>query len=253
MAERLAAINAYLIAGGKYHDFDFARLELLKLLAEHERVRVRVGADYSDIDAIGGADLLITYTCDVVPSGNEIDGLRRFFARGKRWFALHGTNSLMTFVDKDHVDCPPLEPEFLSMLGSQFKAHPPIGRFKVTVKQPDHPLVAGIGNFIVEDEHYLQDYLPGNDPLLVTTFGGRTETFTKSEWTDQEHMAMYLRQHGAGEILYLALGHCRGRFDLKPLADFYPFVERGAWQLPVYYELLRRGIRWALQSNAKPA
>ena len=38
-------IDAYLVTGGKYHDVDFARLELLKLLAEHDDVRVRVAAD----------------------------------------------------------------------------------------------------------------------------------------------------------------------------------------------------------------
>ena len=34
-------IKAYLVAGGKYHDIDFARLELLKLLSEDERIRTR--------------------------------------------------------------------------------------------------------------------------------------------------------------------------------------------------------------------
>ena len=43
MAER---INACLVAGGRYHDIDFARLEVLKLLAEHEHVRVTVLPDY---------------------------------------------------------------------------------------------------------------------------------------------------------------------------------------------------------------
>jgi hypothetical protein len=29
-----------------------------------------------------------------------------------------------------------------------------------------------------------------------------------------------------------------------PIAE-YPRVERCSWQLPVFYELLRRGLRWA--------
>ena len=45
-------IDVYLVAGGKYHNIDYARLELLKLLAEQPRIKVQVGADYSDIDAI---------------------------------------------------------------------------------------------------------------------------------------------------------------------------------------------------------
>ena len=37
-------LDVVLVAGGKYHDIDFARLELLKLLAEDERIRTRVYA-----------------------------------------------------------------------------------------------------------------------------------------------------------------------------------------------------------------
>ncbi|MNP44644.1 hypothetical protein D3C76_1385160 [compost metagenome] len=29
------------------------------------------------------------------------------------------------------------------------------------------------------------------------------------------------------------------------MMDYYPLVERGAWEQPVYYELLRRGLSWA--------
>ena len=241
-------IDVYLVAGGKYHDIDFARIELLKLLAEHERIRVAVGSDYSDARAIGDADILVTYTCDVVPRGDEIAALARFLARGRRWLALHGTNSVLSFREDNRVECPPLDPDFLAMIGSQFQAHPsPIGRYKVVNTATDHPLVAGIANFVVEDEQYLQDCLPGNRPLLVTRFGGRTELFVRDTWPEDDHAVMYLRGHGGGEVLYLTLGHARGRYDLRPLADFYPYVERGAWQLPVFYDLLRRSIRWAAE------
>jgi len=47
-----AAIDAYFVCGGKYHDIDYARLQLLGLLGEHERVRTRIAEDYSDIAAI---------------------------------------------------------------------------------------------------------------------------------------------------------------------------------------------------------
>ena len=63
-----APIDCVLVAAGKYHDIDFARLELLKLLAEDDTVRVRVFEDYSNLDAIRNATFLITYTCDVTPS-----------------------------------------------------------------------------------------------------------------------------------------------------------------------------------------
>lgn len=235
-----------LIAGGKYHDIDFARLELLKLLAEHETARVTILNDYSDADAIRRADMLITYTCDIVPDDKGLAALRDFLGKGRRWFALHGTNSILNFLADGKVDCPDCAPGFMEMLGSQFQAHPPIGRFKVKVADKDHALTRGLRDFFVEDEQYLCTFHPGNHPLLTTRFAGQTPEFSHSDWPDAEHLVMYTRPSHGGEVLYLTLGHCRGRFDLRPLADFYPFVERGAWAHPVYYELLRRGIRWGV-------
>ena len=94
MAER---IEAYLVAGGRYHDIDFARIELLKLLAEHEHVRTRVGSDYRDAESIASSRFLITYTCDVRPTPEEQEALHDFVSAGGRWLALHGTNSVLDF------------------------------------------------------------------------------------------------------------------------------------------------------------
>ncbi|MEE8245181.1 MAG: hypothetical protein V3R27_09295, partial [Pseudomonadales bacterium] len=96
-------VDVYLVAAGRYHDIDFARLELLKLLAEDERVRVQVAADYHDLEAIGEADYLITYTCDLVPTDDEQVALKDYVAAGKRWFALHGTNAIFDFTNPNGV------------------------------------------------------------------------------------------------------------------------------------------------------
>ena len=58
-------VDVYLVSGGRFHDFDYAREQLLGLLGEHPRVRSRVGADFSDLHGITSSDLLISYTCDV--------------------------------------------------------------------------------------------------------------------------------------------------------------------------------------------
>ena len=58
-------INAYLVCGGRWHDFDFARLQLLKLLGEHESVRTGVAEDFRDLEALEASDFLVTYTCDL--------------------------------------------------------------------------------------------------------------------------------------------------------------------------------------------
>jgi hypothetical protein len=42
------AIDAYLVCGGRYHDIDYALLQLLALLGEQERIRTRIAEDYRD-------------------------------------------------------------------------------------------------------------------------------------------------------------------------------------------------------------
>ena len=74
--------DVYLVVGGKYHDFDFARLELLKLLAEHDVIRVKVANDYSDVDAMCESDLLVTYTCDEVPDAAGQARLKSYVENG---------------------------------------------------------------------------------------------------------------------------------------------------------------------------
>jgi hypothetical protein len=51
-------------------------------------------------------------------------------------------------------------------------------------------------------------------------------------------------------VLYNTLGHCRGHYDMVPVVDYYPNIERGSWEHPAYYELLRRSLRWARGETA---
>src|SRR5690606_3670744 len=145
-------LNCLLVAGGKWHDIDFARLELRKLLAEDQRVRVRVLEDYSNLEALEQADFLVSYTCDVTPSLAEQEALRRYVQGGRRWLALHGTNSILRFMEDDTIDTPNWAPVFMDTLGSIFQAHPPIAPYRVEPTGVEHPLVEDIEAFEVEDE-----------------------------------------------------------------------------------------------------
>jgi type 1 glutamine amidotransferase len=245
-----ARVSAYLVAGGRYHDIDFARCELLKLLGEREEIRTRVAEDYRDVGAIAEADFLVTYTCDVPGTPDQQKALAEWVRGGGRWLALHGTNSVLEFT-RAGVRAPRGHDALMHTLGSQFLAHPPIGRFQVSVSAPAHPLVAGIGDFEVEDELYLCELHPPLELLLETRFSGAAPGFVEGEFRDDApRPVMYLREVGAGHVLYLTLGHCRGHYDMRPVMDWYPEVERCAWESPVYYELLRRGIRWAARLTA---
>ncbi len=242
-------IDATLVAGGKYHDIDFARRQLLDLLAEHDEVRVRVQPDYEDAEAIAAGSILVSYTCDVRPCEDAQRRIRQWVEDGGRWIALHGTNAALDLPRPNGVEAPRLFPLWAETLGSQFVAHPPIQPYRVELTAPDHWLVAGIEPFDTDDELYLSEYSDraALQPLLHTTWSGEATGFAEADWTstDSDHLVMYLRPLGRGAVLYNTLGHCRGHYDMVPLMDYYPRVERCSWEQPAYHELLRRSLRWA--------
>ena len=246
-------IDVTLVAGGKYHDIDFARRELLTLLGEHEEFRVRVQPDYEDTAGIAKASILVSYTCDVRPSEKAQTEIRSWVENGGRWVALHGTNAALTLGGPNGVDAPRCFPSWADTLGSQFVAHPPIQPYTVQVSDPDHWLVAGIESFDTDDELYLSEYADRDSlhGLLHTTWQGDAKGFVEADWTncDPTHLVMYLRDLGQGSILYNTLGHCRGHYDMAPVLDYYPRIERCSWEKPAYYELLRRSLRWARGLN----
>ncbi|MGI9031993.1 MAG: ThuA domain-containing protein [Ilumatobacteraceae bacterium] len=245
----MSRVDATLVAGGKYHDIDFARRQLLDLLAEHDELRVRVQPDYEDAEAIAAGSILVSYTCDVRPSEAAQERIRRWVDDGGRWVALHGTNAALDLPRPNGVEAPRVFPRWAETLGSQFVAHPPIQPYKVEVSARDHWLVAGIEPFDTDDELYLSEYADREalEPLLHTTWSGEATGFAEADWTsaDPNHLVMYLRPLGQGAVLYNTLGHCRGHYDMVPLMDYYPRVERCSWEQPAYHELLRRSIRWA--------
>ena len=250
MSDQPTRVDAYLVAGGMYHDIDSARLELLKLLAEHPHVRVRVAADYEDVEAIAASDFVVSYTCNLRPTEKSQHALRAFVEGGGRWMALHGTNSALDLPRPNGVESPRCFPVWAHTLGSQFVAHPPIAPFRVTVADPSHWLVQGIEPFEADDELYLAEYHDREQlhALLETHWQGDARGFAENDWTtcNPQHLVMYLRPLGAGGVLYNTLGHCRGHWDMPPIVDYYPRIERGSWDVPAYYELLRRSLRWCL-------
>lgn len=240
-----------LVAGGQFHDFDYARLEILKLLSADEGNRVTVASDYTQWEALDDCTFLITYTCNVIPTQRQQAALADFVAGGGRWLALHGTNAALDRrAPLSGMDTPPVFGEVANVLGSQFLSHPPIGRYTVDVCAPAHPLVRGIDAFDTDDELYLMRL---HEPekhttLLETTWTGDTgaERFPHHDWTDQSpRPVMYLRPYGSGEVLYFTLGHCRGHYDMLPELDYWPRVDRGSWEIPEFRELLSRSVRWA--------
>jgi type 1 glutamine amidotransferase len=248
-------VNVALVVGGRWHDVDYARLELLTLLGEHDCIRCSVHSDYSDIEVLGNADAVIAYTCDVRPTPEESLALTQAVQGGTRLLALHATNSAIDppvlagsqLTERKVFRTPDAMPEFTALLGNRFLAHPKISPWRVDVVQPEHPLVAGVSSFVTTDELYVMELREDLDVLLDTEFTGECPGFEVSHsGTRTRHPVLYTRKEGNGEVVYFTLGHCRGRFDVSDLgiADI-GVVDRVAWESPEYREVLRRCVTWA--------
>ena len=248
-------IDGYLVCGGKYHDFDFARLELLQLLAVDDQVRVRVAQHFGDVAAITASDFLVTYTCDVRPSPEEQQAVRSWVERGGRWVALHGTNCVLDPPDGPDARtyrAPRSIPVWADTLGSQFLSHPPIEPYAVhrSPGADGDPLVAGIEAFETgADELYLMEHHGEIIPLLETRWTGTTRGFAEGDWPrDDPRLVLYRRPLGDGEVVYFTLGHCRSHWDMVDPPHNgarWPTIDRGSWEVAEFIEILRRAIAWA--------
>jgi type 1 glutamine amidotransferase len=251
-------IDAYLVCGGKYHDFDFARLELLKLLAGDDHVRVRVSQHFVDVEAITASDFLVTYTCDVRPSADEQRAIRAWVERGGRWLALHGTNCALDPPAGDDggvYTAPRVFPEWVDTLGSQFLSHPPIAPYVVSrsAGADGDPLVDGLGPFETgDDELYLMEHHGDVIPLLETRWTGTTRGFADADWPDDDpRLVLFRRPVGDGEVVYFTLGHCRSHWDMVDPPHNgarWPRIDRGSWEVPEFIEIIRRAITWAAEA-----
>ena len=225
---------ANLVCGGpgRNHDFDFARIRLAQALYDAGGIRTDCHQTYEDSAALQAGDLLVSYTSQVPVSDPVCGAIERYLEQGGRWFALHASNSVLQNK---------LMPQ---ILGTRFITHPPFQRFAVDVTRPADPLLAGIAPFEIEDELYCIETVQDDiEVLLHCRWGG--EAYGGRRMEVQDWPLMYRRRVGAGGILYLALGHANRPYD-KPFADGPDQPDhRGPWDLPVYRELIRRGIDWA--------
>jgi len=229
---RATPLVANLICGAPLynHDFDFARQRLLNALYEAGGIQTNVARNYDDSEAIEAGDLLVSYTSQVPVDASRCEAIRRYLEKGGRWFALHASNSV-----RDNKLLP-------GILGSRFLAHPPYTHFTVSVAKPGDPLLTGIEPFEVDDELYVIEQNGEIDVLLHTRWGGEA---MGQKFEDKMQPLMYRHRVGRGGVVYLALGHSAREFDTPRPPGPDQAILRGPWDLPVYQELVRRGIEWA--------
>lgn len=262
--------RAHVITGGfppgsmAGHDHDYARLQLLQLLAER-KVPASVANDFADVEKwLPVGRLLITYVAGPYPNAAQCRTIEEWLETGSHWLALHGTSGGRAERVEGSRQRRTVKTEHHALLGSRFLTHPPICRIRVDVRDPDHLLMRGLGgSFEVEDEPYfveLQD--PSSTRILLTAdygpnavspaIGTLYPTDTSLLADGKTRVIGYTRDVGKGGVAYFTLGHCHSpaiRAGRAPdPADTTPLTFRGSWESAAFTQLLRNAITWGMRA-----
>jgi type 1 glutamine amidotransferase len=260
--------RAHLVAGGfppgasAGHDHDYARLQLLQLLAEQE-VPASVANDFGDVEKwLQMSRLLITYVAGPYPDAAQCGAIRRWMEDGGRWLALHGTSGGRAERVEGVRQRRTVKLEHHALLGSYFLTHPPICKIRVDVAAGADGLTRGLpASFDVEDEPYfieLQD--PAATRVVLTadygagvtspTIGALYASDTSLLPDGRTRVLGYTRDVGAGGVAYIALGHCHNPAIRGPRADptdTSPLMFRGSWEVDPFRVLLQNAIAWGVR------
>jgi hypothetical protein len=263
--------RAHVITGGfppgssAGHDHDHPRLRLLTLLAEQD-VPASVANDFADVAKwLPVSRLLITYVAGPYPDDGQCGAMRSWVEAGGHWLALHGTSGGRAERVEGVRQRRTVKTAHHALLGGFFLTHPPICRFRVDVRDTNHPLTRGIGtSFEVEDEPYfveLQD--PRSTRILLTADYGASAVSpivvplygsdTSLQADGRTRVLGYTREVGAGAVTYFALGHCHNpaaRAGRPPDASEVPTF-RGVWENAEFITLLRNAIAWSTAESAR--
>lgn len=123
-------------------------------------------------------------------------------------------------------------PEFAGLAGRawnpKLRGHDPRGKFRVQIKDPNHPITKGLASFETADELYT--CLDGNTPIRVLAS-------STSKVDKKDYPMAFVLNYGKGRVFHSPLGH-----DVKAFSE------------PVR-ELFRRGTAWAarLQQQKAPS
>jgi type 1 glutamine amidotransferase len=112
-------------------------------------------------------------------------------------------------------------------------------------------IVEGIGPFEVEDEPYLMEVADDIEVLLDSRYTGTSESYVAQDWhEDRPRPLMWRRRQGKGEVLYFALGHRCGRYDLQDLTPELPVVMDGPWGTAAFDTLISRCVAWGVGAGS---
>ncbi|WP_373232707.1 ThuA domain-containing protein [Cohnella sp.] len=115
------------------------------------------------------------------------------------------------------------EIDYQLMVGGQFVAHPGGAgiTYEVHITHRDHPIMAGIRDFMVTTEQYYMLVDPANE-VLATTYFNRVHP--PEVWREVVMPVVWTKKYGKGRIFYCSLGHS---LDIVTMPEVLTMMKRG--------------------------
>jgi type 1 glutamine amidotransferase len=158
-------------------------------------------------------DVLVFYTSGYNLNDAQERALEKFVEEGGSIVGIHGAS--LTFKNSQ---------VWMRLLGAQFTGHiPGTHSLNIVITDPDHPITAGVGPFVIVDEEYKHRFADV-DRHVLARFRERPAGSDPKANMD----IIWTRQVGKGRVFYCALGH-----------------GRDAWENPAWQKLIVQGILWA--------
>lgn len=188
----------------KYHPFAGVDRELEQILSPIFRVECTEDYGQMNADNLAKYKLVVAYTefSDELIAPEQSGALLAYVAGGGGLLVVHNGISLQR------------NQELGAMLGAYFTHHPDYGPLQMTIPAKDHPIMAGIGDFVIEDEPYYFDLNPHF----------KTNVLAEYPHNGVMRQAAWCHEFGMGRVVYLMPGHHLPSFSVQP---FRQMIHRG--------------------------
>ncbi len=216
------------ISGGRHpYEESTPILEQFLTAAGHDANVTEDASILGDTGRMGAYDALVFNTLregETTLSAGEQAGLKSFIEDGKGFVCIH------------IAGCAPESwPEYHDITGGGWvmakSFHPPYGQFTVNVKEAGHPGVAGISDFVTNDELYMGIVFKDGNEVFIT---GDAEDGTYPWRSEQMSMPGgtfplgWTRTYGEGRVFVTLLGHNGLSFET-----------------PEFQKMVLNGVEWA--------